>query len=197
MLDKPWKHGKIIIWHGPPGTGKTHAALSLAKQWSIKFGTSVECIADPERLFNNTDYLFDRITAYDNVKRDGEASKLIVIEDAAELFSVNARGSAGFSRFLNTLDGILGHGVNTIFLLTANEPVERIEPALLRPGRCIQELEFGLFNVEEATTWLRDHGSEEGWEGSNEVTLAEMYHTLQSRVNDKMVRQAEFGFAGK
>ena len=33
-LARPWEKGRIVLWHGPAGTGKTHAIRALLRSWS-------------------------------------------------------------------------------------------------------------------------------------------------------------------
>ncbi len=65
----------------------------------------------------------------------------------------------GLSRLLNFTDGLLGQGLNVIVLITTNEPLSAMHPAVIRPGRCLSEMEFGPLAVEAANRWLRVHGS--------------------------------------
>lgn len=41
-----------------------------------------------------------------------------------------------------------------ILLVTTNEPLARVHPAVRRPGRCAAEVEFLPLSVEEANAWL-------------------------------------------
>jgi len=42
----------------------------------------------------------------------------------------------GLSRLLNVSDGILGQGTKIMILVTTNENLGKLNPAVMRPGRC-------------------------------------------------------------
>jgi hypothetical protein len=73
---------------------------------------------------------------------------------------------------LNLADGLLGQGLNTIVLLTANTPSKRLDPALTRAGRCIATVEFERFAAPAVRRWLGDPQAAIPEQG---LTLAEMY----------------------
>jgi TRAP-type C4-dicarboxylate transport system permease large subunit len=75
-----------------------------------------------------------------------------VAEDSDEFLRASARRDAGASlgRLLNVTDGVLGQGSDTIILLTTNEEIGRLHPALVRPGRCLGAVEFTEFSPTEA-----------------------------------------------
>lgn len=56
-LKKPDDLGKIILWHGPPGQGKTFAIRAFARAWSNALDATVEVVLDPEALLNSVGYL--------------------------------------------------------------------------------------------------------------------------------------------
>lgn len=152
-LANPTNVGKIIVWHGPPGTGKTHMIRALAEKWSQrKF--SIEVVIDPETLFNNPGYY------YNVLLKDVDGPRLVIIEDHAELFSKEGgcRLNSGFSRLLNVTDGLIGQGQELIFLFTANESVDSIDEALLRSGRCLMNQFFPALETDQANEWLKSHG---------------------------------------
>ncbi len=102
-------------------------------------------------------------------------AKLIVLEDAGELISSEARVSAGqaLSRLLNLTDGMLGQGSNVSVLVTTNEPIDRLHEAVARPGRSWAHLEFAELPVKDANDWLERHGSDDRVDAP--ATLAELY----------------------
>ena len=45
-----------------------------------------------------------------------------------------------------------------VVLVTTNEPLRTIHPAVSRPGRCAAQVEFTAFPPEEADAWLERQG---------------------------------------
>jgi hypothetical protein len=54
----------------------------------------------------------------------------------------------------NLSDGVLGQGFNTLILVTTNEGLGQLHPALVRPGRCLARVEFSPMAPAEAREWL-------------------------------------------
>ena len=107
--------------------------------------------------------------------------------------SARAEVGQGLSRLLNLTDGLLGQGVRCILLVTTNEPIGRLHPAVRRPGRCWASIDFGPFGVDEANAWLALRGSERTVRGPS--TLAELYAIAEDRELGHEVPGEGFGFA--
>jgi hypothetical protein len=150
-LDRFGLAGRLILLHGPPGTGKTTALRALAGAW--RAWCQVDVVLDPERLFQDTGYLMAVALGYED---DRPAQRLLVLEDCDELIRDDARATSGqaLARLLNLTDGLLGQGVNLLVAVSTNEDLVRLHPAVTRPGRCLAQVEVGRLTPEEVRTWL-------------------------------------------
>lgn len=179
-VERPAEAGKLVLWHGPPGTGKTSAARTLMREWAPWCATSY--VTDPEVLFQDPEYLLRVVTAppdrmsgptLDRAGNHESTWRLVVIEDSDEFLRSTARAQVGaaLGRLLNVTDGILGQGVNAVILITTNEELARLHPALTRPGRCLAQVAFAPFSPHEAAEWRGDDGAAP----AHPLTLADLY----------------------
>jgi hypothetical protein len=111
----------------------------------------------------------------------GKAWRVLILEDTGELLTPDAKAviGQGLSRFLNVVDGLIGQGLRVLVLVTTNEPIRKLHPAVARPGRCAANIEFDSFSPEEASTWLEAQGAADG--AGTSMTLAELYARAAGR----------------
>lgn len=167
--------GKLVLLHGPAGSGKTRMILSMLSQWRSWCTASV--VTDTDRFFDDATYLNSIL-----FNSEGYGNWLaLVLEDADEYIAVSGRQnkSQSISRLLNMADGIVGQGLNLLTIMTTNVAVDELNPAVVRPGRCLANIEVGAFPVAEANAWLAAKGSTATVE--EDSTLATLYATLATR----------------
>lgn len=160
--------GRLMLWHGQPGTGKTSAIRALLRAWEGRCQGQV--IVDPELFFCDPGYMADLLAS-----NKPDQWRLIIAEDCDRYLTTDSSGASGgtLGQLLNLTDGLIGQGSNTLVLVTTNMNIRRIHPALLRPGRCRSNIEFTNLTATEASQVT-------GQPGTPSMSLAdafEMIHT--------------------
>ncbi|MDQ4113826.1 MAG: ATP-binding protein [Actinomycetota bacterium] len=174
--------GKLLLWYGSPGTGKSHAVTSLASAWAPWCETHL--VTDAEQFFTDPTYLRSIVESgphrnvphflhsyADEATDKPPKAKLIVCEDADEYLRVDARERSGpaLGRLLNLTDGLYGRDRDCYVLLTTNDDIARLHPAVIRPGRCLSQVEFPALSAAEARAWSGDPTV------TRDMTIAELF----------------------
>ncbi|MEN9361450.1 MAG: hypothetical protein RL095_2985 [Verrucomicrobiota bacterium] len=144
-LGVPWQLG--IMLHGPPGTGKT----SLVKAIAAHLGRGIAYIPCA------------RIGVLTEAVASLPRNSILVIEDIDAAPSTHARDDedkearplvgSDIASILNALDGVMArHG--RILVATTNH-LEKLDPALLRPGRIDLCLEVGYVSGRTLESFIR------------------------------------------
>ena len=192
--DAPPAGGRLILWHGEPGTGKTSAIRALASEWRSWAG--FHFVTDPEEFLANPSYLLSTIS--ENHRLASAASRkqwrIVVLEDAGEYLAPDAKQTRGqaLSRLLNVCDGVLGQAMNALILVTTNEPLRSLHPALSRPGRCVAQVGFERFDRTSIEEWARREGCKVPERAT--ATVADLYAGATGGFEVPEPRR--FGFGG-
>ena len=126
----PYKRN--YLFYGLPGTGKTSVIFTLASIFNFSIS-----------ILNFSPSIDDSM--FMSIINNLPENSILVLEDIDSLFtdrntSFNNKSMVSFSGVLNTLDGI-GRKNKLITFLTTNFK-DRLDPAILRPGRIDYKLEF-------------------------------------------------------
>ena len=175
----PWKLG--IILHGPPGTGKTSLIHALASDlgFDIKYIKSLHGLG----------------VAF----LSGRQNDLFVIEDIDTLSGPlnrendteqgEPRAASPLHEILNSMDGMqTPDGLK--FIVTTNH-IDRLDPAIVRPGRIDDVIEIGPLSLECARDMFRAFYGRDGIAAYTPRTGAE----LQRLFSTKSAEEAEAALA--
>lgn len=132
----PYRRG--YLFYGPPGTGKTSAIIALAG------ARRRDVYLLPLAGDGMSDQRLSELLA------DVADGGFVVLEDVDAAFAGRETGSAKvtFSGLLNALDGIAAREGRVLFLTTNYR--EKLDPALVRPGRVDVHREFPHATPEQA-----------------------------------------------
>jgi chaperone BCS1 len=139
----PYRRGYGL--YGPPGSGKTSLIAALGGHFEIDICMlSLASVPDDQQLLR----LFQTAP-----------SRLILIEDIDAVFASERKleGDAAsrltFSGLLNAIDGIAATDGRILFVSSNHR--DRLDPALIRPGRIDVDVTFGHATQDQATTMFR------------------------------------------
>ena len=140
VIDKSNK-GLVII-NGPPGTGKSYLLRALLSD--VKNRSGIIC-TPPTEFLHNLSKINEVLSQY--------RRSFVIFEDVGDILTVDAN-SKGYmnviTNLLNQTDGLLSLMSDTIFILSFNHDIDKINEALLRPGRCLSRIEVNLLPYEKA-----------------------------------------------
>ena len=128
----------VLLLAGPPGTGKTTWLRHMISEHHLLAHVVYdEGLMQKDTLFQQ--FLFDK------------ESDIIVIEDADTILSPReSDGNKMMSRFLSISDGLIKLPNKKLVFTTNLSDFNKVDPALLRPGRCHAMVHTRPLNLSEA-----------------------------------------------
>ena len=161
---KESQHGLVLL-SGPVGTGKTYMIKAMLTEMEER--TPIICV--PARQFlTQVQLLTDTIVKY--------KKSIVILEDLGDLLSVEASSEHAETRanLLNISEGLLSLVGDTVLVFTFNHAMEKIDPAVTRPGRCLGAVEFGKLPYEQVQKRLSFPIAR------GDYSLAELYEMLRT-----------------
>lgn len=166
----------ILILIGEPGTGKTNFIRNIL----YSLGEKDTYLSFDEAVLK-TDGIFVKFICDEN-------AGAFVVEDADMLLKSRDSGSEHMSKFLNVGDGLVKLNGKKLIFSTNLESTSDIDPAITRPGRCYDVLNFRQLTADEAQVVCEEYGLDDLPEKKS-YTLSEIFN------REKTIKKRIFGFA--
>jgi len=147
---------------GPPGTGKTTFIRGLLQH------AQISAIVTYDTAILSKDYLFANFIEGDR--------NVMIVEDADNFLGLRSDGNDMMHKFLNVGDGLVTTKNKKMIFSTNLPSVRDVDPALVRPGRCFDILNFDLLNEKQATALSTRLGVEYDTADSGKYTIADIFH---------------------
>ncbi|KAI8354114.1 hypothetical protein EDC96DRAFT_516887 [Choanephora cucurbitarum] len=141
----PYRRGYLL--YGPPGTGKTSTIQAIANHLDLHISI-VNCVTELSQ--DDLSSLIQSVPYH----------SIVVIEDIDHLFDSKKKNeeesennAITMSGLLNIMDGMHGQEGSMIFMTCNN--INKIQPALLRPGRVDMKIKLDYAAIEQVkgTFW--------------------------------------------
>jgi hypothetical protein len=146
------KRTGVTIFRGEPGTGKTTYLRYLTHKLrrTHRFYYLPLCVYPLLAAPAAVTFWMEQ---HDGCKR---FKKVVILEDAESLVMQRASDNqANLSNLLNISDGFLGEMLKMHVICTINCRLDRIDPAILRPGRLVAMREFVRLSLAQALLLAR------------------------------------------
>jgi chaperone BCS1 len=175
-------HRRGYLLHGPPGNGKTTLVAAVAGE----LGLSVAVLSLNSKTLTD-EALRNQVNAL-------PSGAVLLIEDIDCAFAEKRAGGevsgVTMSGLLNALDGVSSREGRVLFL-TTNHP-ERLDPALIRPGRVDRCFRLGNTTSDQARrlfAWFYANGNDHG-NGQPDPEVERWAGEFAARVPDGQVCMA-------
>lgn len=174
----PWR--RVYLFDGVPGSGKTSLIIALAGHFRMNL--YILNLGGPYLTDDNLMTLLSKVPS----------RSFVLLEDMDAAFnqrdkSEEVRNKLTFSGLLNAIDGA-GCKDGSLIFMTTNH-IERLDPALIRPGRVDYRQEFDYATAEQANRmFLKFFPDAGGYDGFGDRVVAQRWtmadvqsHLIRSR----------------
>lgn len=163
----------ILLLIGPPGTGKTTFIRGLLAH------SNTSALVTYDAAILEKDYLFARFIE--------DETGVMVLEDSDNFLKARSDGNTMMHRFLNVGDGLVTTKGKKLIFSTNLPSIRDIDPALVRPGRCFDIVNFAPLNGEQATKLAAKLGVEYETKASDTYSIAEIFNKQIENATSKKV----------
>ena len=170
----------LILLYGDMGSGKTsyirHLISAVPKEYIIVPNSIAQRLGDPDLTTFITDH----------------TDSVFILEDCEQLLEDREENqfNNAIATILNMADGLLSDIVNIKFICTFNAPITKIDPALLRKGRCVAKYRFDKLNAEKVRVLNEKYNL--GHKEIKAMTLAEVYNPDKPDYTEKEEKKIGF-----
>jgi len=193
-----------LLLHGSPGTGKSSLIKSIASYLSydiyyLPVSSLVKIEHGMSTLPLKSIIVIEDIdcekAVHNRENSRGTSKRSRIPEQSSEILTDNADLTLiNFSNILNSIDGVCSsHGR---ILITTTNHIEKLDPALIRPGRIDLKVEIGYVNIEILNQFFRRFFGKEIDANSNlkeKLTCAELQNLLlQKKSFEDIVNYATY-----
>lgn len=144
--------GRIVIFEGEPGTGKTHLIKSLL----LEVPNAMFVLIPPDMVASLAGPEILPCLLQNKLSYASKGPIIIVLEDADQcLVTRSGENINSIQALLNLSDGILGSVLDLRIVATTNANKLQMEEAILRPGRLSHRVEVDALSAKEANALLK------------------------------------------
>jgi len=183
--------GRIAIFEGEPGTGKTYLVRGLLSEveaaiYIIIPSNLIAQLAQP-----------GMIPVLVSVRRArGNVPMIFIVEDADECLSPRMNDNmSSITNILNFGDGLLGHLLDVRIVATTNAHRVNLDEAILRPGRLSALIHVGRLPAEQAQAVFARLTGGPSNQLTSTTTLAEVYSLARNSGWTPPTTKTAMGFA--